>query len=57
MASRDRNFVTVRFSPKSPHFSVTLELESLPKEPSDAGWLEALRELAAGSSASKHESN
>jgi len=54
MASRDRNFVRVQFSPESPHFSATLELDSLPKEASEAGWLDALRELAAGSSASRN---
>ena len=57
MASRDRNFVSVRFSPESPHFSAILELESLPKEATEAGWLEALRELAGGASASRHESS
>ena len=54
LASRDRNFVTVRFSPRSPHFAATLELDSLPEQPDDAGWLETLRELATGSSTSRH---
>ena len=54
LASRDRNFVTVRFSPHSPHFAATLELDSLPEQPDDAGWLETLRELATGSSTSRH---
>jgi hypothetical protein len=53
MASRERNFVTIRFSPDSPHFSATLEIDSLPEQPSDAGWLESLRELAAGASTSR----
>ena len=53
MASRDRNFTTVRFSPHSPHFAATLELDSLP-ERDDSGWLETLRELATGASTSKH---
>jgi hypothetical protein len=53
MASRERNFVTIRFSPDSPHFSATLEIDSLPAHPSDAGWLESLRELAAGASTSR----
>jgi hypothetical protein len=54
LASRERNFVAIRFSPESPHFSATLEIDSLPDQPSDAGWLESLRELAAGASTSRH---
>lgn len=53
MASRDRNFATVRFNPNSPHFSAILELDSLPEHADDAGWLETLRELATGSSTSR----
>ena len=53
MASRERNFVTVRFSPNSPHFSAILELDSLPEHPDDAAWLETLRELATGASTSR----
>ena len=53
MASRERNFVAIRFSPDSPHFCATLEIDSLPEHPSDAGWLESLRELAAGASTSR----
>ncbi len=53
MASRERNFVSVRFSPHSPHFSATLELGALPEPADDAGWLETLRELATGSSPSR----
>jgi hypothetical protein len=53
MASRERNFVTVRFSPHSPHFAATLELDSLPEQADDAGWLETLRELAMGASTSR----
>ncbi|MBV8891638.1 MAG: hypothetical protein JO266_06650, partial [Acidobacteria bacterium] len=34
MASRERNFVMVRFSPHSPHFAATLELDSLPEQAS-----------------------
>jgi hypothetical protein len=53
MASRDRNFVTVRFSQNSPHFAAILELDTLPEHADDAGWLETLRELATGSSTSR----
>jgi len=53
MASREKNFVAIRFSPESPHFSATLELDSLPDGPPDAEWLQALRELAAGASTSR----
>jgi len=53
MASRERNFVAVRFSPHSPHFEAILELDSLPEQADDAGWLESLRELATGASASR----
>jgi hypothetical protein len=53
MASRERNFKTIRFSPLSPHLSATLEIESLPDQQSATGWLEALRELAAGASTSR----
>jgi hypothetical protein len=54
MASRDKSFMSVRFSPESPHFSATLEIDSLPGQVGAEGWVEALRELAAGASASRH---
>jgi hypothetical protein len=53
MASRERNFTTVRFSPNSPHFAATLELDSLLEHAEDTEWLETLRELATGSSTSR----
>jgi hypothetical protein len=53
MASREKHFVTIRFSPKSPHFSAILEIDSLPKDAGDHGWLDALRELASGASTSR----
>jgi len=53
MASRERNFKTIRFSPKSPHLSASLDIDSLPDQQDAAGWLEALQELAAGASTSK----
>jgi hypothetical protein len=54
MASREKNFVSVRYSPDSPHFSATLEIDSLPDQVGAEGWLEMLRELAAGASTSRH---
>jgi hypothetical protein len=53
MASRDKNFVTIRFSPESPHFSAILEISSLAEEAGDHTWLESLRELASGASTSR----
>jgi hypothetical protein len=53
LASRERNFACIRFSPQSPHFSATLEIESLSDHPADSGFLKALRELAAGSFSSR----
>ena len=53
MASREKNFVTIRFSPESPHFSAILEIDSLGNEPADHSWLDALRELASGASTSR----
>lgn len=53
MASRDKNFVTIRFSPESPHFSAILEISSLAKEAGDHSWLDSLRELASGASTSR----
>lgn len=53
LASRERNFISIRFSPNSPHFSATLEIDSLSDHPADAGFLETLRELASGASTSR----
>jgi hypothetical protein len=53
LASREKNFSTVRFSPQSPHFRATLDIDALSDHPADAGFLKTLRELAAGSSASR----
>jgi|SRR5581483_2614603 len=53
MASREKNFVTIRFSPESPHFSAILEIESLTNVAAAQGWLETLRELASGASTSR----
>lgn len=54
MAARETNFARIRFSPDSPHLSAVLAIDSLPNQPADARWLEALRELAAGASTSRH---
>jgi hypothetical protein len=53
LASRERNFASIRFSPQSPHFSATLEIDALSDHPADAGFLKTLRELAAGSFTSR----
>jgi hypothetical protein len=53
LASRERNFKTVRFSPQSPHLSATLDIDTLPDQQAATEWLEALRELAAGASTSR----
>jgi hypothetical protein len=53
MASREKNYLSIRFSPDSPHFSAMLDIESLPPDTRCDGWLESLRELAAGASASR----
>jgi hypothetical protein len=49
----NREFVDVNFQRNSPHFSVTLPLESIaPDSPARACVIETMRELAASSSAS-----
>jgi hypothetical protein len=53
VASQEKNFLSVRFRPDSPHFSATVALETLADQASAAGVLGVLRELAAGASA-KH---
>jgi hypothetical protein len=51
MASREKNFLNVRFHPDSPHFSATVALDSLADQQAAAGLLTVLRELADGASA------
>ncbi len=53
VASQEKNFLSVRFRPDSPHFSATVALETLADQASAAGVLGVLRELAAGACA-KH---
>lgn len=54
MTSRGHNLLTVRFRPDSPNISATIPLEALSDEESTASFLSVLRDLAAGSSASRH---
>ena len=51
MASREHNFLKVRFCPDSPNFSATVDLEALADPEAASGFLTVLRELAAGASA------
>ena len=53
MTSRGHNLLTVRFRPDSPNISATIPLEALSDEESTASFLSVLRDLAAGSSASR----
>lgn len=53
LASRERNFKTIRFSPESPHLSAILDIDTLQDQEGASEWLEALRELAAGASTSR----
>ena len=51
--SNNREFLNIRFRRRSPHFSVTLPLEAIaPDSPSRNYMFDAVRELAASSSAS-----
>lgn len=54
MTSRGHNLLTVRFRPDSPNISASIPLEALSDEESTASFLSVLRDLAAGSSASRH---
>ena len=51
MASREKNFLSVRFHPDSPHFSATIDLDRLSDQRSAEGLLNVLLELAEGASA------
>jgi hypothetical protein len=50
----DKDFVSVRFNPSSPHFTATVALDSLSDQKTAAGLLGLFRELAASSSAKQH---
>lgn len=54
MTSRGHNLLTVRFRPDSPNLSATIPLDALSDEETTASFLSILRDLAAGSSASRH---
>jgi hypothetical protein len=51
MAARRQDIVQVRFRPESPQFSATVHLESMADPEAAAGFVSALREIAAGASA------
>ncbi len=51
---RDKDFLTVRFNPTSPHFTATVALENLSDENTAAQLLGLFRELAMSSSAKQH---
>lgn len=54
IAWRDKDFMSVRFDPASPHFSATVALAALSDEKSATALLGLFRELAASSSAKQH---
>jgi len=54
MTSRGHNLLTVRFRPDSPNITATIPLDALSGEETTASFLSVLRDLAAGSSASRH---
>jgi hypothetical protein len=51
MSSRRQEILQVRFRPESPQFSATVHLEALADPETAAGFVSALREIAAGASA------
>lgn len=51
---RDKDFLSVRFKPTSPHFTATVALDTLSDETSAAALLGLFRELAMSSSAKQH---
>lgn len=51
MSARRQDIVQVRFRPESPQFSATVHLEALSDPNAAAGFVSALREIAAGASA------
>lgn len=53
MTSRGHNLLTVRLRPDSPNLSATIPLDALSSEETTASFLSVLRDLAAGSSASR----
>ena len=53
MTSRGHNLISVRFRSKSPHLTATVALETLSDRQASAGFLDVLRDLAAGASTSR----
>jgi hypothetical protein len=51
MTSRGRSLTSVRFRPQSPHLAATVALDTLSDKESAAGFMNVLRDLAAGASA------
>lgn len=51
MSARRQDVLQVRFRPESPQFSATVHLEALADPEAAAGFVSALREIAAGASA------
>ena len=51
MSARRQDILQVRFRPESPQFSATVHLEALADPAAAAGFVTALREIAAGASA------
>ncbi len=51
MSARRQDILQVRFRPESPQFSATVHLEALADPNAAAGFVSALREIAAGASA------
>jgi len=51
MSARRQDILQVRFRPESPQFSATVRLEALADPDAAAGFVSALREIAAGASA------
>ena len=51
MSARHQDIVRVRFRPESPQFSATVHLDALADPEAAAGFVSALREIAAGASA------
>ena len=51
---RDKDFVSVRFNQKSPHFTATVALDNLSDQKAASALLGLFRELAASSSAKQH---
>jgi len=54
MSARRQDILQVHFRPESPQFSATVQLEALADPNTAAGFVSALREIAAGASAHRH---